>query len=105
MYVNIGNSVEIGYSNVAKSSRNESDRIRFELKKKKEEEKEEERKIKRIASFDEFVEFRVSIFEISTNSPDGMETTIRKGWLISDRIATRFAEQFMVSEIPNVENR
>ena len=35
MYVNIGNSVEIGYSNVAKSSRNESDRIRFELKKKK----------------------------------------------------------------------
>ena len=38
-----------------------------------------EKKKKRIASFDEFVEFRVSIFEISTNSPDGMETTIRKG--------------------------
>ena len=55
-----------------------SDSFRIE-KKKKEKEKEEGRKIKRIASFDEFVEFRVSIFEISTNSPDGMETTIRKG--------------------------
>lgn len=48
-------------------------------KNRKEKEEEEGRKIKRIASFDEFVEFRVSIFEISTNSPDGMETTIRKG--------------------------